>query len=272
MVEAIIMAGTNKRRPVKGEACKALIDYNGKPLVQPVIDAHLESAYVEKVYVVGPRNRFLKTLPGYIDLVTFVDEAKDRDDEGNGFAANLMKGLKARTSTYPYVHFSTCDIPRINSWSVERFISDARCLVEQNLERGIIVDYIQALVKLEEDLKFFKGFTKKHRSAVRFNDGDYRLSNFAYAHVGNMLQHAEAIRSSYNLRKGKETPIKTAVKVFGFWNLVKLSPMGNIFGKISRDEFIRYIAKRNGISIDIVVGAADIAADIDNDDEFEALK
>jgi len=96
-MDALILAGDNK----------ATLGIKGKPMVQYVVNALINSKYIDKVFVIGQH------LEGKINNA-FILEAE------NSFYENILKGIKSLQGDR--ILISTSDIPLVTSEIIDAYI------------------------------------------------------------------------------------------------------------------------------------------------------
>ncbi len=120
-IDVIILAGAPNKGPL-AEVCEApweaLINVNGKPMVEYVIDTILQLNNLNKVVLVGPEE-FSEIKPGIIFA-----PCKD------SLVANLKTGVEALgTDKAPYILVVTSDIPLITVEAIEDFLK--QCMAQK---------------------------------------------------------------------------------------------------------------------------------------------
>lgn len=114
-VNALVLAGraaSDALRDYAAARCKALVDINGKPMIQYVIDGLSASARVERVLVVGPR----------ADLAAAISGSKVQlADDGDGIVENIRIGARLLPSDQPIL-IAGSDIPLLTAEVVDAFL------------------------------------------------------------------------------------------------------------------------------------------------------
>lgn len=114
-VNALVLAGhgpPDALREYTSASNKALIDVNGKPMLQYVVDALTRADRVERVVVVGPRQDLSAAIAG--PNLAFVDDAGD-------IVENIRAGARALGAAAPIL-IATSDIPLIEPRVIEGFL------------------------------------------------------------------------------------------------------------------------------------------------------
>lgn len=93
---------------------KAIININGKPLVNYVMEALAESAYTNNIYVIGEEDQLNK-----VDIPRGKEKIKFVNDKGS-FVDNLIEG--GNESRTKKILYSTSDIPLMKSEDINDFI------------------------------------------------------------------------------------------------------------------------------------------------------
>jgi molybdopterin-guanine dinucleotide biosynthesis protein A len=121
-VNAVILTGKrtahNQFLQLAGVTNKALIEIDGKPMIQHVIDALNDSRYVERIYLVAPEDfeelSFESSKP--IEVVPC----------GDTVVENLMLAV-SKSGDAENVVITTCDNPLFRGFMLDRYIQ--RCLM-----------------------------------------------------------------------------------------------------------------------------------------------
>lgn len=116
MVNAIILAGSDKNKSGTPYECKALIKLNNKFMIEYVLDAVCSSRHVSRIVVVGPRK--LKDLfETKYPRVEFVEE-------DTSIMKNAKKGIEYLNDTKKIL-FLTSDLPFITAEAIDHFIEES---------------------------------------------------------------------------------------------------------------------------------------------------
>ncbi len=126
-IDAIVLAGTHRdpTRLLNGKN-KAFLNFNGRPLIQVVVDALLGAQSIADIFVVGPVDQMSKALPGLPAQVHLVQQ------EGN-MLTNCWAGFHAsdvqrrtddgqRDPLRPFLIISS-DLPLVSPISIDDFVA-----------------------------------------------------------------------------------------------------------------------------------------------------
>lgn len=114
-VNALVLAGRtppDALREFTSASSKALIDVNGKPMLQYVVDGLASSERVERVLVVGPRQELSNAVSGA--KLSFVEDAGD-------IVENIRVGAKVLGGSASIL-IATSDIPLIDAKVIDGFL------------------------------------------------------------------------------------------------------------------------------------------------------
>ncbi|WAM32488.1 nucleotidyltransferase family protein [Caldicellulosiruptor naganoensis] len=116
MVNAVILAGSDKSKSGTPYECKALIKLNDKFMIEYVLDAVCNSKYVSRIVVVGPL-RLKEVLEAKYPRVEFIEE-------DTSIMKNAKKAIEYLNSNKKIL-FLTSDLPFITSEAIDHFIEES---------------------------------------------------------------------------------------------------------------------------------------------------
>jgi len=244
-VEAIVLAGAANRgklSQVSDAAYEALIPVAGRPMVHYVVDALRQSAPVERIIVVGPKEalRALEEQDG-VELV----------DAGESMVENLLRGVEhLRAQGFALV--VTSDIPMLRPEAVEDFVR--RCT-----ERPADIYY--SIVTRESNEAKYPGVA---RTYVRLKDGTFTGGNIAMVkpevvHACRpMIEHAVAMRKN---------PLKLS-RLLGFKFILKL-----LFNRLTLAEIEERVHTILGFKgVGVVSPYPEVGIDVDKPEDLELVE
>lgn len=128
MCDAIVLAGGEKKDARTGESLdEALLEINGKPMVSLVVEALAASAFVRRVYVVGPIARLKRlAFPDNVELL----------QSGLNLMDTIASGLQGVKSPGK-VLISTVDLPFLSAEAIDDFLTRCR-VVDADLYYPVI--------------------------------------------------------------------------------------------------------------------------------------
>lgn len=198
-VEAILLGGQDKLEDwVKEEGVphKALLDINGRRMIDWIIDALRGTPQIKRIILIGDSRVFPEDIKNRVDV--FIEDT-------GSFMKNIERVYEL--SKYEYSVFVPADVPLITS-SIYRKTFEL-C---ENFEKGC---YLYVLVNEKSDVE--KKFPGTKRTYWKLKGGHYK--------IGNILPirrelYPSAINFGYKLLKVRKSPIKMA-SVFPLWFMIK---------------------------------------------------
>lgn len=162
MVNVLILAGEDHRNNRLGAAVKALVDINGKPMVQYIVEVLKECDLIDQIGVIGPYRELYDLLNGHVDHII----------EGNGtIVDNIMKGINY-LGEHKSLLICTSDIPMLNAEAVRDFV-----IKSQNTQAQLCYPIVEQGV----NEKRFPGI---ERTYVTMLDGIFTGGNIFYIFPG----------------------------------------------------------------------------------------
>lgn len=204
-VDAIVLAGThqNPSRLIDGRN-KAFLDVNGQILVRYVIDALLQAAQINRVFVVGPAQKLVQAMPQLPPRVYIIDQR-------GKMLSNCWAGIEASESFHgddPQVPaaerpilITSCDIPLATAAGIDDFV--ARCAEVDRLS-GVNNGILVGVVDEPGVLPFYPEPDKPgvKRPYVELAGGRLRLANIYVARPRKLSEH-EYLQTGFSHRKAK---------------------------------------------------------------------
>ena len=181
MTDAVVTAGGRISGPLAemtGQSIKCLIEFDGKRLIDRVLDALHGAAGVGRVVVVAP--------PELRELVTLGPDDQFLDDTGSG-PGNFLAGLHA-LSDQTQVLFSTSDLPFITATAVDDLLARA--------EPGFGVQYP---VMTREQVR--QRFPREANSYMKLRNGDMTGSSVMLFEPQRVLDREAEIQALFDARK-----------------------------------------------------------------------
>lgn len=249
-MDAIVLAGgiPNPEDPlysfVKGDA-KALVDINGKPMVQWVLDALSDAQRVDNVIIVGlsPKNQLICKKPLYF-----------LSNQGR-MLANIVAGVKKSlelNKKNKYVLIVSSDVPAIQTHMVD-WLVDTSMQTKDDLYYGVC-----ARAVMEER------FPDSRRTYTRLKDVELCGSDVNLCHVRMATEHLDMWESLLGARK---SPFAQASKL----------GLGLLFALFTRqltlEDAVARISERIGIKGRAIVWPyAEPCMDVDKPHQLEMLR
>lgn len=166
---------------VTGQSLKCLIEFNGKRLINHVLDALHASPSVSGIAVVGP--------PEVLEYAALENGDIWIEDTGSG-AGNFLAGVRA-CADEPRIVFCTSDLPFLEPAAIEQLV--AQC------PEGFGVHY--PVFTREEFHARFPTSKTSQKSYMQLQDGDMTGSSVLVVEPRRMLAHEAEIDVLFNARK-----------------------------------------------------------------------
>ncbi|MDN5331028.1 MAG: hypothetical protein PWP45_253 [Tepidanaerobacteraceae bacterium] len=244
MLKAFILAGSGKcdKFKEKDESTKALIKINGREMISYILDALKKLDYIEKIVVVGPKEKLGPLLKNYkVDVV----------DEGAELIDNVMKGLEC-FSDEDEVLILNSDIPMITPEALDDFVKRAEKLD---------ADFAYPIIPKEDTEKKYPG---AKRTYVRVKEGTFTGGNVAIVKAGSAKRCLERARNFFLYRK---SPWKLA-GILGIPIVLKF-----LLGRLTITEIEKRVFELFGIKARAVISRfPEIGSDVDKESDLELAR
>ena len=244
LVGCIILAGgeTSQEFVSKtGVNNKACLTINGKPIIQSVMDAVIESGRVENVIIVGN--------------VPDVSGISQIPDQGS-FINNLYGGLQ-HLGPAEYVLIATADVPFITPAAVGEF-------VDQAMLSG--ADVCWPIIPIDECASAFPNMT---RTTLRVAEGGFTGGNLFLAKSKALMRVRPLVNSFFEARKS----VKQIASLLGYGMLVRLI-IGRLFPSVLSIQHIKTrINEVMGAQFqEIIMHDPGVGVDVDKVEHVDALR
>ncbi len=244
-VDAILLAGAKNHgalRECSTLEYEALIEVNGVPMIDYVVEAARSAVSVERIIVVGPEE-WLK--PHLKDRVDYVVEGTDQIIE------NLSKAIEV-LGKEKKVLIITSDIPMISSAAIDRFV--AQCEDRE-------VDFYYPIISKEANLQRFPG---TQRTYARLREGTYTGGNIFVLNPVVIDQAEDFMNKLVTWRK---KPLKLS-QLFGVKFICKF-----VLGRLTITELEQRLKKITGCSAaTLVCESPEIGFDIDKPSDLDLIE
>jgi CTP:molybdopterin cytidylyltransferase MocA len=204
--DVVVLAGTddNPRRLIEGQN-KAFLPIHGKPLVRIVVEALLDAARIDRVIVVGPRERLDATLDGLRRVRTVAQVGRMMRNAWAGVRASAGPAPAAAAPDPSHerpLMLLTCDIPLISGAAIDDFIE--RCLAEE-ARKGRAFALHCGIVEERALKPYYPAGAKPGivRPYVEIREGRYRLANIYFGRPHG-IRHQDLLDTGFNYRKAKD--------------------------------------------------------------------
>lgn len=249
-MDVILTAGGTSRPkdalyPLTGGGYKAMLDINGKPMIQYVLDALNACDKIERIIMVGlPPDNLLESAKTFITM----------EDHGD-MVANILAGARELIRLDPaatYALIVSSDIPSVT---------------------GSMIDWVIEQIQESDDEIFYNVIERKVMEA-RFPN-----SRRTYVHLknldlcgGDLNAIRLSIASSENplwdrLIEARKSPLHQAALI-GYDTLFLL-----LLGRLSLDEAAKAVSRRMGIRARaILCPYAELGMDVDKPFQLEIMR
>lgn len=244
-VDAIVLAGAPNEgalREASNAEYEALIDIAGRPIIEYVLKALLQSQYIDQVVVVGPE----------LLEVVIKDQRVTLAPHGASLAENIKLGLEHLSQTKKKVLVTTADIPLLTTEAVEDFLH--RCAKEE-------AAIYYPIVSKEANESAYPGV---RRTYVRLREGVYTGGNL-------VLLSPEVIEQAYTILEKaiamRKNPTKLA-RLLGFRFILKL-----MLHRLTIPEIEKQAERILGFrGVAICSPYPDIGIDVDKPSDLELVR
>ncbi|MCP2240424.1 nucleotidyltransferase family protein [Thermoanaerobacterium thermosaccharolyticum] len=233
-MNALILAGSTGDEKLPE---KALIKIKDRYMISYVIDALRGSGKVDKIAVVGDREK-LQCIDG-IDILI---------DHGNSIIENVVKGIEPFKNDRR-VLILTCDIPMLTKEAVIDFVEQSESLN---------ADLCYPIVKREDNER---KFPDAKRTYAKIKEGTFTGGNIFYINPQIVDACIEAAKQFIAFRK---KPWKLG-QLLGFKILILFA-----FGRVTISQLERKVSELFNINAKAVISKyPEIGNDVDKDEDVE---
>ncbi len=188
-MKAIILAGESQRDIKDFGQGKALIPFNGMPLIQYSIDALTGLESIDYILVIGNKDALTPLIGTKVDKII---------DGENDLLGNLMKSISYFQNEEKII-ISTCDMPLITTEAVRWFVAKTLSLK---------IDFCYPII---EKVVYENKYPDAKRTYASLKDGDFTGGNLVMVNPNKIKAIEKEIRLLIEHRKN---PIKMT-KVLG---------------------------------------------------------
>lgn len=205
-IDAIILAGThqNTTRLIEGRN-KAFLEIDGQMLVRYVIDALLKAEHIDQIFVVGPAQELLRSMPQLPSRVHVIDQR-------GKMLTNCWAGIEASEDFHrddgqvPVAErpmlVTSCDIPLATAEAIDDFVIRCAAIDRQSgINNGMLVGVVD-----EPGVTPFYPVVDKpgvKRPYVELAAGRLRLANIYVGRPRKLSEH-EFLQTGFSHRKAKD--------------------------------------------------------------------
>lgn len=243
-LDAIVLAGADNHGSLA--ACtdtpyEAMIDIQGKPMVEYVVDALRQSAHVGRVAVVGPEHVLAPVLEGKVYRVV---------QSGSSIVENLLIGISILQPA-GRVLVVTADIPLITTAALDDFVE--RC-------QGFDADICYPICRKEANEAKYPGM---RRTYATLREGTFTGGNIFVLNPAMVVKWRREIERAVAVRKS----LVGMAKLLGFRLMVKF-----LLGRLSIREAEERVARVLGCPVKAVETTyAEIGVDVDKPSDLELV-
>lgn len=238
MFNVIILAGKQPIRDIQDSRNKALIEINGKPMIEYVVEAVRNVRAAGKIAVIGPKEEIENILKGKVWAII---------DSNESLFNNVIRGASLLKDDR-FVLVTTCDIPMISKEAIEDFISQC--------ERSK-ADFCYPIVEKEINNEKFPGM---ERTYVKTKEGIFTGGNLILVNP-KIIEKGKCIGE--RLFKARKNHLRMAW-VLGVGLIVKL-----FAGTLSIEDVEKRFLKVTGINGKAIISAyPELSNDIDKESDL----
>lgn len=231
-VDAIILAGMQTIKYLLDSENKALLDINGKMMIEYVIDAVRNSDDIKRVLVVGPTDLLKERLKGYADVI----------DAGGTVMENLMAGIR-HLGCDSGILVLTSDIPLLTTEAVNDFVCRSK-----ETKADFCYPVIDKRISQSK-------YPEMERTYVKIKEGFFTGGNIFYINPGVLKERIDIAQRLYKARKN---PMKMA-GILGFGFLLRL-----LLGILTIDKAEKVFSKIMNIQARVIISEyPEIGNDVD---------
>lgn len=182
MFDVLILGGApndGELRNMSSQEYEALIDIQGKPMVEYVLKAVKASKYTEKIALVGPVEAFRSLLTTEPDVYV---------ESGTTLLENMQKGLQPLRKNRLTL-FMTADIPLISPEAIDDFLEKAMA------QEGEVFYPVISKEICE------RAFPDMQRTYVRLKEGVFTGGNIFILHPDVLVHCHDSLESMFGHRK-----------------------------------------------------------------------
>lgn len=243
-LDAVVLAGADNHGSLA--ACtdtpyEAMIDIQGRPMVEYVVDALRLSEHVGRIVVVGPEHVLGPVLAGKVYQVV---------QSGHAIVENLLIGIEMLQPT-ANVLVVTADIPLITTAAIDDFVE--RC-------GKVKADIYYPICRKEENEAKFPGM---HRTYAQFKEGTFTGGNIFVLNPATVIKWHRTIERAVAVRKS----IVGMAKLLGWRLMFKF-----LLGRLSVREAEKRVATVLGCPVAAVETTyPEIGVDVDKPSDLELV-
>lgn len=268
-LSAIVPVGTHadKSKLIYGEN-KAFLEINNKPLLYYPLKALQNSRFINKIGIVGPREKLEKVLSNTSGIdysrIQIIDESL-APKESRRIIENVLNGYKNISQKRERVIYVAGDLPFIQRQDVERFILKTE-------ENKVSVSYgILGVEKIPNEIESLKKCQKSFLVGL----GDCRTSglfSFDSRHVRDQELLEALIGKAFPLRRTSSKLSKVRLGAF-FIRHYTIPFFKYITHRLTEQDMKDALKKKPGITFKLVdVKSPRAVIDIDDVEEYEFIK
>lgn len=238
MFNIIILAGKQQIKDIQDPRNKALIEINGKPMIEYVIEAIGNVRAAGKIAVIGPKEEIEGILKGKVWAIV---------DSNESIIGNVIRGADLFKDDR-FVLVTTCDIPMISKEAIEDFISQS--------ERSR-ADFCYPIVEKAINDEKFPGI---ERTYVKMKEGVFTGGNLILV---NPKVLGKGKRIGERLFKARKNPLRMAW-ILGFALNLRL-----LTGTLSIEDVEKRFLKVTGINGKAIISNyPELSNDVDKESDL----
>lgn len=243
MINAVILAGENNDSRLKDYSPnKALLEINGKYMIEYVLEVLEEIEEIEKIVVVGPEDLLNHLIKGKLEKIVPCTDS---------LVQNAVNGMNY-FSEDKMILILSCDIPMITPEAIRDFLAQTA---------KVSADFYYPIIDKEANDKKYPGVK---RTYVKLKDGTFTGGNIILVNPATIKK---VVHKTEEFLENRKKPLKLAAALG--WNFViKL-----ILGKLTVAELEKRVSELLGIKpIAIFSDFPEIGTDVDKPSDFSLAR
>jgi molybdopterin-guanine dinucleotide biosynthesis protein A len=226
-----------------GAPHKALIDLNGRPMLDYVLEPLMSCDALDRVMVVAHETGAAPHIGSGVPLVT---------PEGDGFNDAILAAAEA-TADFDYLLICTCDVPMLTTDAVEHFVATCRNSPGADLAYGIVKEEVVQ-----------SAYPDTIRTTVDLVEGSFVSGCFGAMTRRFLDNNMDRLQAAFAARKSKIA----LGRLLGWGFVGKL-----LLRRLSLVSIVQRAEQLLGCETLVVISPhAEIALDVDKADDLELAR
>ena len=238
-----------------GVTNKALIEVNGKQLIDYVLEEVDQSKYVDRIYVVGISAEDIEYHPKL--PIEFIPSVGSRMDT----LMNMINYLDSHYEVMPeQLLVLSADVPLIKASIIDNILENLKSEYGDKFEK---INYYYPIVPKD---KVFEKYPEANKRYRKFTEGIFATGDF---HVlsPKVLKNEKTVTTVTKIMNSRKTIVRLLFKFDLF------APFKYMLGKLSiRKQVIPFLTKELDLTIELMItDFPEIVIDLDYPDDLELM-